>query len=90
MPVIEQVGTYDPIPNKFNQQMVSLNYERIRHWIGSGAHISKPCAELLGISGLLPVYPKSYMNSWRNRKAALAKAAEEEAKAKEQPAEATS
>lgn len=85
MPVIEQVGTYDPIPNQFNQQMVSLNYERIRHWMGSGAHLSKPVAELLGISGFLPVYPKTYMDAWRNRKAA----AEEEAKAKEEPAEPT-
>lgn len=47
-PVIEQVGTYDPIPNEHNEQLVSFNYERIRHWIGSGAHISKPVAELLG------------------------------------------
>lgn len=47
--------------------MVSLNYERIRHWIGSGAHITRPVAELLGIAGLLPIYPKTYMNAWRNR-----------------------
>lgn len=67
MAPIEQVGTYDPFPNQNNEQLVSLNYERIRHWIGSGAHISKPVAELIGISGLLPIYPKTYMDSWRNR-----------------------
>lgn len=67
-PVIEQIGTYDPIPNKFNQQMVSLNVERIRHWIGNGAHISRPVAELIGLSGLLPIYPKTYQTAWRNRK----------------------
>ena len=48
--------------------MVSLNYERIRHWLGSGAHITRPVAELLGVSGFLPVYPKTYMMAWRNRK----------------------
>lgn len=48
--------------------MVSLNYERIRHWLGSGAHITTPVEELLGISGFLPVYPKTYMNAWRSRK----------------------
>uniref|UniRef100_A0A182PNW9 Small ribosomal subunit protein bS16m n=1 Tax=Anopheles epiroticus TaxID=199890 RepID=A0A182PNW9_9DIPT len=69
-PVIEQLGTYDPIPNEHNEQLVSFNYERIRHWIGSGAHISKPVAELLGIAGLLPVHPRTYMTAWRNRQMA--------------------
>lgn len=68
-PVIEQVGTYDPMPNKFNQIMVSLNYERIRHWIGNGAHVSRPVLELLGISGLYPIYPKTYLKAWRARAA---------------------
>jgi small subunit ribosomal protein S16 len=61
--------------------MVSLNYERIRHWIGKGAHISKPAAELLGIAGFLPIYPKTYMNAWRNR--AKAEKEAEEAKKNE-------
>lgn len=65
--MIEQVGTWDPVPNKFNQQMVSLNYERIRHWLGSGAHLSRPVAEVLGIAGFLPIYPRTYMWAWRNR-----------------------
>lgn len=68
------------MPNKFNQIMVSLNYERIRHWIGCGANISKPAAELLGIAGFLPIYPKTYMNAWRNR---AKEAKEEEAKKNE-------
>jgi small subunit ribosomal protein S16 len=66
--------------------MVSLNYERIRHWIGSGAFVSKPVAELLGVSGFLPVYPKTYMNAWRNRKSMKEKAESEQ----KQEAEATS
>lgn len=67
------------MPNQYNQIMVSLNYERIRHWIGEGAHISRPAAELLGISGFLPIYPKTYMNAWRNRakNQAIAEAAAE-------------
>lgn len=66
--------------NEFNQLMVSFNYERIRHWIGEGAHVSRPVRQLLGLSGFLPIYPKSYMDAWRNRaKAQL----EEEQKAKE-------
>lgn len=48
MPVIEQVGTYDPMPNEHNEKLVTFNFERIRHWIGRGAHISTPVAEILG------------------------------------------
>lgn len=72
------------MPNKYDQLMVSLNYERIRHWIGSGAHITKPVAQLLGIAGFLPIYPKTYMNAWRNRARAEQ---EEEAKKNETPKE---
>jgi ribosomal protein S16 len=50
--VIEQVGTYDPMPNQDNQKLVSFNYERIRHWLGRGAHLSDPVAELLGIMSI--------------------------------------
>lgn len=46
--MIEQVGTYDPMPNVKNEKLVTFNFERIRHWIGKGAHISDPVAELLG------------------------------------------
>lgn len=66
-PVIEQVGSYDPLPNQFNEKLVSLNLERIRYWLGNGAQASGPVAELLGLSGLLPIHPKTYMTAWRNR-----------------------
>uniref|UniRef100_A0A1L8EIS7 Small ribosomal subunit protein bS16m n=1 Tax=Haematobia irritans TaxID=7368 RepID=A0A1L8EIS7_HAEIR len=66
-PVIEQVGTFDPLPNQYNERLVSFNFERIRYWLGKGAHMSTPAAELLGISGLLPIHPRTYMTAWRNR-----------------------
>ncbi|XP_055628786.1 probable 28S ribosomal protein S16, mitochondrial [Toxorhynchites rutilus septentrionalis] len=69
-PVIEQIGTYDPIPNEYDEKLVSFNFERVRYWLGSGAHLSSSVAELLGIAGLLPVHPRTYMTAWRNRKAA--------------------
>jgi small subunit ribosomal protein S16 len=56
------------MPNDQNQIMVSFNYDRIRFWIGLGAHITKPVAELLGLAGFLPIYPKTYMDAWRARK----------------------
>lgn len=48
MPVIEQIGTYDPISNKHNEKLVTINFERVRHWIGTGVHISAPVSEVLG------------------------------------------
>lgn len=76
-PVIEQVGSYDPLVNQHNERLISLNFERIRFWIGNGAHISTPVGELLGIAGFLPIHPRTYMTAWRNREAAAKKATEE-------------
>ncbi|XP_018563368.1 probable 28S ribosomal protein S16, mitochondrial [Anoplophora glabripennis] len=68
-PVIEQLGTYDPLPNQYNEKLTSLNFERIRYWIGNGATVSKPVEQLLGLAGFLPIHPNSYMVAWRNRRA---------------------
>ncbi|XP_058457647.1 small ribosomal subunit protein bS16m [Malaya genurostris] len=86
-PVIEQVGTFDPIPNEHNEKLVSFNFERVRFWLGNGAHLSTPVAELLGIAGLLPVHPRTYMTAWRNRQE-TAKLAEIDA-AKKDPENST-
>ncbi|XP_053996358.1 probable 28S ribosomal protein S16, mitochondrial [Hylaeus anthracinus] len=69
-PPIEQLGSYDPLPNKFNEKLVALNLERIQYWIGQRVHFSKPVAEILGLSGFLPIHPRTYMTAWRNRRAA--------------------
>ncbi|XP_047114842.1 probable 28S ribosomal protein S16, mitochondrial [Schistocerca piceifrons] len=69
-PVIEQVGSYDPMPNQLNEKLVSLNFERIKYWIGNGADVSTPVAELLGLAGFYPIHPRTYMTAWRNRRSA--------------------
>lgn len=46
---IEQLGTYDPLPNIYNEKLVSFNYDRIKYWIGCGAHPTNPVAKLLGV-----------------------------------------
>lgn len=48
-PVIEQLGSYDPMPNINNEKLVALNLERIKYWLGKGAHVSPPVAEILGM-----------------------------------------
>lgn len=74
--VIEQIGSYDPLPNKYNEKMVAINYERLRYWISRNAKLSHTVAELLGLCGFLPIYPQTVMSSKRNRAAAAKKQAE--------------
>jgi small subunit ribosomal protein S16 len=64
---VEQLGTYDPMPNKDNQKLVSLNIERVRYWMGQGAEFSLNTARLLGRVGFLPVHPTTYAEAWRHR-----------------------
>jgi len=46
--VIEQIGSFDPLPNKHNEKMVAINFERLRYWISQNARPSLRVAELLG------------------------------------------
>lgn len=46
---IEQLGTYDPLPNEYNEKLVSCNFERIRYWLGEGAKLSKDASIMLGM-----------------------------------------
>lgn len=46
---LEQLGTYDPLPNVYNEKIVGLNYDRIKYWIGCGAHPTKSVCKLLGV-----------------------------------------
>jgi len=66
-PPIEQLGSYDPCLNVFKEKLIALNYERIQYWIGQGAKVSRPLLEILGIAGILPIHPRTYMNAWRVR-----------------------
>ncbi|XP_047539519.1 uncharacterized protein LOC125072843 isoform X1 [Vanessa atalanta] len=86
LPVIEQLGSYDPMPNMDNEKLVALNLERIKYWLGHGAHVTPPVAELLGLAGFFPIHPRSYMTAWRNRateRENLAKEAEKAAQNKD-------
>ncbi|GMR35937.1 hypothetical protein PMAYCL1PPCAC_06132 [Pristionchus mayeri] len=47
--IIEQVGTFDPLPDSRNEKLVALNIGRIKYWIGErNVHVSVPVLELLG------------------------------------------
>ncbi|XP_010729650.2 small ribosomal subunit protein bS16m [Larimichthys crocea] len=64
---IEQLGSYDPLPNIYNEKLVSFNFDRIKYWIGCGAHPSKPVAKLLGLAGFFPLHPMTITEAERQR-----------------------
>ncbi|KAK2704324.1 small ribosomal subunit protein bS16m-like [Artemia franciscana] len=66
-PVIEQIGSFDPLPNQNNEKLVAVNFDRLQYWISEGAKMSIPAASLFGLSGFFPIHPRSYLNAWRER-----------------------
>lgn len=79
----EQLGSYDPMPNLYQEKLIAFNFERLRYWLAKGAHCTKPVEKLLGLAGFFPVHPMSFIEAERNRKAS----AEREAAQKESKAE---
>ncbi|KAI6174703.1 28S ribosomal protein S16, mitochondrial [Aphelenchoides bicaudatus] len=81
--IIEQLGTYDPLPNYNNEKLASLNIGRIKYWIGErNARVTVPLLEILGLAGLLPIHPRTYINAREYRKSDAEKA--QDAKTDEQ------
>ena len=56
------------MPNVYNEKLVSFNFERIRYWIGNGAHIAKPVSELLGnVKCKEKIYYKGLLGHFGNK-----------------------
>ncbi|MCI5061122.1 MAG: 30S ribosomal protein S16 [Alphaproteobacteria bacterium] len=52
---IERLGTYNPLLAKDDTNRVSLNEERIKHWLAEGAQPSYRVAVFLGQAGIAPM-----------------------------------
>ncbi len=52
---LERVGTYNPKLPRDDANRVTLNAERIKHWISKGAQVSDRVAIFLGKAGLAPM-----------------------------------
>lgn len=68
---IEQIGSFDPMPNERNEKLVAVNFDRLNYWFGQGAKTSPGVGMLLGLAGYSSMHPAVYRNAWRNRRAAL-------------------
>jgi small subunit ribosomal protein S16 len=54
---IENVGTYNPIPDKNMTKEITANADRVKYWLTVGAQPSERVAWLFGKIGLLPPLP---------------------------------
>jgi small subunit ribosomal protein S16 len=54
---VEKVGTYNPMLDRGHAERVTLNTERIQHWLGVGALPTDRVARFLGDAGLAPKPP---------------------------------
>jgi len=52
---IEKVGTYNPLLKKDDPNRVTLNEERIKHWLGNGATPSDRVGRFLGAANIIPM-----------------------------------
>jgi len=52
---IEKIGTYNPMLDKTHAQRLTMNAERVKHWLGCGALPTDRVVRFLGEMGLGPV-----------------------------------
>ena len=52
---IERLGTYNPLLKRDDPNRVTLNEERIRHWLGHGARPTDRVARFLGTAQIMPM-----------------------------------
>ena len=55
---IEKVGFFNPLLPKTKKERVSLEVERIKHWIGKGAKPTLRVSRILGEAEIYPMPPK--------------------------------
>jgi len=68
---IERLGTYNPMVAKDHPERITLNAERIKHWIGVGAQPSDRVARFLADKGMgeKPAIPEQTKKSQPKKKA---------------------
>lgn len=52
---IEKLGYFNPLLPKDNEQRLSFDADRVRHWLGSGAKPTDRVARMLGAAEVIPM-----------------------------------
>ena len=74
---IEDLGSIDPMPNRYNEIIVGLNVERIKYYLGKKLLIKGQAGHFLGLAGLLPVHPSTFRRAYKLREQVESSKAEE-------------
>ncbi|ORZ09603.1 30S ribosomal protein S16 [Absidia repens] len=64
---LEQIGTFNPIPNDAGQKAINLNFERAKYWLTVGAQPSEMVEKILVQANLIPQAPKPWMKEAAKR-----------------------
>ena len=82
---IEQIGTFDPMLKKDDQNRIKLNLDRCKYWLSVGAQPTDRVARLLDAAGLMKRTASNNPNKAKPKKKRLEReaAAVEKAKAGE-------
>lgn len=78
---IEKIGTYNPMLAKDDANRVTLNAERVKHWLGVGAQPSDRVARFLDAAGLKERTARNNPNKGKPGEKALERIEEQEKKA---------
>jgi len=76
---IERLGTYNPMLPKDDEGRVSLNAERIQHWVGHGAKPSDRVAGFMAAAGMMEKPVRNNPEKAKPKAKALERQAEQEA-----------
>jgi small subunit ribosomal protein S16 len=85
---LEKLGTYNPKLPRDNANRVTLNAERIKHWISKGAQVTDRVAIFLGKAGVAPMPERKNNAKKAVAKAKMTERAKANAEKAAQPAEA--
>jgi small subunit ribosomal protein S16 len=81
---IEKLGTYDPLLPRDNENRVTMNVDRIQHWLARGAEPTDRIARMLEAAGLRPAQTRA--NPQKGEPGEKAKKRADERDAREQAA----
>jgi small subunit ribosomal protein S16 len=80
---IEKVGTYNPLLAKDDANRVTLNSDRLKHWLGVGAQPTDRVARFLDAAGIRERAARNNPNKGKPGEKALERIEEQEKKAQE-------
>ena len=80
---IEKVGTYNPLLAKDDANRVTLNSDRLKHWLGVGAQPTDRVARFLDAAGVRERAARNNPNKGKPGEKALERIEEQEKKAQE-------